>query len=292
MALKSAMARRVVLGTLMSVALAGVLLGEGWLGSRDYFVLSEKFRGIGFALLVMVMLVKAVAELATMARAKGINPVVLVIIPAVMLLVTGPFWSAEESLGLALAGVVFGSLLAAALVQGAKNGTENTLVNLGASCFSVIYLGFGGYFLVAIRLIGRDGGDLWSQAGTVVMFLACVKSADIGAYFTGRFIGRHKWAPSISPKKTWEGFFGGMALAVIVASLFAGFSDIMYFEKAVVFGIAVAVSGQLGDLLESMLKRDAGSKDSANLVPEFGGVMDMLDSPLVAAPVAYMLFMW
>ena len=83
-----------------------------------------------------------------------------------------------------------------------------------------------------------------------------------------------------------------MALAVIVASLFAEFTDIMYFGKAIVFGIAVAVSGQLGDLLESMLKRDAGSKDSASLIPEFGGVLDLLDSVLVAAPFAYLVLAW
>jgi phosphatidate cytidylyltransferase len=124
------------------------------------------------------------------------------------------------------------------------------------------------------------------------VFLTCVKFCDIGAYFTGRFLGRHLWVPSISPKKTWEGFFGGIVIAVIAASLFAQFSAIMGIGRAVVFGVVAAVTGQLGDLLESMLKRDAGSKDSASLIPEFGGVLDLLDSVLVAAPFAYLVLAW
>ncbi|MCK4628471.1 MAG: phosphatidate cytidylyltransferase, partial [Sedimentisphaerales bacterium] len=160
------------------------------------------------------------------------------------------------------------------------------------SCLSIIYLGVGGWFLMAIRLIGRSEPGTWGQIGPLVMFLACVKSCDIGAYFTGRFLGRHKMIPSISPGKTWEGLIGGVVLAVIAASLFACFVGIIGYGKSAVFGVAVAVSGQLGDLLESMLKRDAGSKDSASLVPEFGGVLDLLDSPLAAAPIAYMIFIW
>ncbi|MBN1764650.1 MAG: phosphatidate cytidylyltransferase, partial [Sedimentisphaerales bacterium] len=117
-----------------------------------------------------------------------------------------------------------------------------------------------------------------------------VKCSDIGAYFTGRFIGRHKLAPGISPGKTWEGFCGGIILAVIIASLFSNFSGIMNIGRSIVFGITIAIIGQLGDLLESMYKRDAGSKDSDNLVPEFGGMLDLVDSPLIAAPVAYLMF--
>ncbi len=85
---------------------------------------------------------------------------------------------------------------------------------------------------------------------------------------------------------------GGIALATIVASLFAYFSAIMGIGRAVVFGVVVAVTGQLGDLLESMLKRDAGSKDSAALIPEFGGALDLLDSVLGAAPFAYLVLAW
>lgn len=177
------------------------------------------------------------------------------------------------------------------LVQGARSGNQGTLANLAVLCFAVLYLGLGGWFIVAIRMVGGSADSAWGQSGAVLMFLACVKSADIGAYLIGSQIGRHPWVPSISPKKTWEGFIGGVVLAVIVGWLFAAFSDIMSVGMGIVFGAVVAVTGQLGDLLESMLKRDAGSKDSAKLVPEFGGALDLLDSVIVAAPFALVVLL-
>lgn len=121
------------------------------------------------------------------------------------------------------------------------------------------------------------------------MFLATVKSCDIGAYFIGSAWGKRPLAPEVSPKKTWEGTLGGVGVSAVVAVLFALFSGIMSVKAAVGFGVIVAVAGQLGDLFESMLKRDAMLKDSASLVPEFGGVLDILDSPLAAAPLAWVL---
>ena len=102
----------------------------------------------------------------------------------------------------------------------------------------------------------------------------------------GRLLGGK---PLFGPGKTWEGFIGGIILSMIVASLFAMFSGIMEIGIALLFGLMVAVVGQLGDLLESMLKRDANSKESARLIPEFGGVLDLLDSVVVAAPFAYLI---
>ena len=153
----------------------------------------------------------------------------------------------------------------------------------------MIYLGGGCFFTVKLRLLGANGLTIWQQIAPLVMVIATVKCADIGAYFTGRAIGRHKWMPNISPKKTWEGFFGGILLSTIVSSLLAVISDIIPFGGAVIFGLVLGVTGQLGDLLESMLKRDGAIKDSASLIPEFGGVLDVVDSVVVAAPFGYMI---
>ncbi len=292
MALQSVVAKRVFFGTVMILALGAILTVDGWLSAQGYCISSDKLCGIGFVLLLAIVLGLGAEELSRMMRAKGTEPVVWLIIPAIVLLLTQPFWCNEISHSVCWAGILFGSLLTAALVQGIKYRTKNTLANLSGFCLSVVYLGVGGWFLVAIRLIGGSEPDMWGQIAPLVMFLTCVKSCDIGAYFTGRFLGRHKMIPSISPGKTWEGLIGGVVLAVIAASLFACFAGIMGYGKSATFGVAVAVSGQLGDLLESMLKRDAGSKDSASLVPEFGGVLDLLDSPLAAAPIAYMIFIW
>ena len=122
------------------------------------------------------------------------------------------------------------------------------------------------------------------------MFVFVIKSSDIGAYTAGRLFGKHKFSPKISPAKTWEGMAGAVILASVVSVLFAQNFDIMPWSFAVVFGFVFAFIGQFGDLAESMIKRDAEQKDSANNVPGFGGILDVLDSPLAAAVFAYLYF--
>ncbi|HIJ53271.1 MAG TPA: phosphatidate cytidylyltransferase [Planctomycetes bacterium] len=146
-----------------------------------------------------------------------------------------------------------------------------------------MYIGLFSGFVLAIRI---DFG-LWP----LLMFVSVIKFADIGAYAIGSSFGKHKFSPKISPGKTWEGMAGGAAAATIVAVLFAAGCDIMTLWSALLFGFCFAFVGQGGDLVESMLKRDAEQKDSANNVPGFGGILDIVDSPLVAAPFAYLFFM-
>ena len=124
------------------------------------------------------------------------------------------------------------------------------------------------------------------------MFAYVVKSADIGAYSIGTLFGKHKFSPKISPGKTWEGMGGAVAAAIIVAIGFALICDIMLWWPAAIFGLGFAFIGQLGDLAESMIKRDAEQKDAANKVPGFGGILDIVDSPLLAGPFAYLFFMF
>ena len=133
----------------------------------------------------------------------------------------------------------------------------------------------------------------------VLGIVGVVKAADVGAYITGKSIGRHKLIPWLSPGKTWEGFFGGLLLSGIVGAAIAmGLRDNVaslanvptawVYIGGAISGALLGAAGQVGDLLESLLKRDAGVKDSGK-VPGFGGVLDILDSPLLAAPVAYWL---
>jgi len=283
----------------MILLFSALLVFEGWLSCRNYFMDRGDWAGVGIALLAVILVGLGGWELCQFARAKTIEPPTPIMIVFIILIITEPFWSdsilASKNVlpGQAvLALVLLLGLFLAAVYKGIRTGTQNTMIQLGLACFSIIYLGLGGWFIVQIRLLGRQGDTVWSQIAPIVVFLTCVKFCDIGAYFTGRFLGRHLWVPSISPKKTWEGFFGGIVLAVIAASLFAPFSAIMGIGRAVVFGAVAAVTGQWGDLLESMLKRDAGSKDSASLIPEFGGMLDLLDSVLVAAPFAYLVLAW
>lgn len=170
--------------------------------------------------------------------------------------------------------------------------TSGAAAAVGAAMLAFTYLGLMFGFLLSIR---REH-SAWVVLGVLVV----TKSSDIGAFFTGKAIGRHKLIPWLSPGKTWEGFVGGIAFSALVA--WGGVSlarslggDVavtaakMPVWLALVSGALLAVVGQGGDLLESVLKRDAGFKDSGKTIPGFGGVLDVLDSVLLTAPVAYWL---
>ena len=129
--------------------------------------------------------------------------------------------------------------------------------------------------------------------GTMAVALAVFvpKSCDIGAYFTGRFIGQHQMTPVLSPKKTWEGATGGLVMAAAVAVGIDQFGPVIIggLGKEIAFGVVVGAAGMLGDLAESMIKRDCVTKDASQTIPGFGGVLDVVDAILFAAPVVYWL---
>jgi phosphatidate cytidylyltransferase len=132
------------------------------------------------------------------------------------------------------------------------------------------------------------------EGRALVMYLIIVvKFTDIGAYFIGISIGRHKFLPRVSPAKTWEGLIGGLAVGIAASCLFYLFSDgnlgvvKITAVDAVVLGVLLPVAGTIGDLTESLLKRAAGVKDSGRILLGMGGVLDVIDSLLFAAPALY-----
>ncbi len=136
-------------------------------------------------------------------------------------------------------------------------------------------------FLFMYRLRFAEEGLLW-----VLLALLLIKSNDIGAFFTGRAIGRTPLVP-VSPNKTVEGSIGGIALGVGVALVFVQFLAPLTTGHAIAIGLLVGVAGQVGDLVESVFKRGMGAKDSGSLIPAFGGVLDLLDSLLLGGPVLF-----
>ncbi|MCL2640021.1 MAG: phosphatidate cytidylyltransferase [Phycisphaerales bacterium] len=173
------------------------------------------------------------------------------------------------------------SLLAAVVVHSRKQKVEGAMANAGATLLAITYLGvLPGFFLPIC---------LTHSAWMLLAIIAVVKAADTGAYAVGRLIGKHKLIPWLSPGKTIEGFIGGIALSAIVSLLLLHFTlPAFSIPMSLLAGIILGAIGQAGDLLESLLKRDAGVKDSGRL-PGFGGILDILDSPLLAAPAAYWL---
>jgi len=189
-------------------------------------------------------------------------------------------WSEPLLIGLALIAVA--DLL--------RTGPEKTPVaRLAGTLVGVIYPVWLFSYLIDIRL-GLEGSMSSSQAfGTTIMLLVLVWSADSAAYYVGKAIGKRPLAPSLSPKKTWEGSLASMPGALIVAIGFKFFwLSYMSWTDVIVFSLISGAWGQVGDLAESAFKRSAGVKDSASLLPGHGGMLDRIDSLIVVVPLYYL----
>jgi phosphatidate cytidylyltransferase len=278
---------RLFFGILMAVFFAGILLFDGWLdGSITSSTSDDKsIRGTIFCILIALLVIPAQLELSKLAVAKNLKIFVPVSIIASILFATYRYWQQFLTIQTEnwLIFLIAFALLALILYQYIFYGASGVIANCGASYFSILYLGVFSSFCMGIRL--KFG--LWP----LFMFIFVVKFADIGAYAVGTLCGKHKFSPNISPGKSWEGMGGAVGAAIIVAVGFAVICDIMFWSLAIVFGVCFAFIGQIGDLVESMMKRDAEQKDSASKVPGFGGVLDIIDSPLFAAPFGYLFFM-
>lgn len=163
-----------------------------------------------------------------------------------------------------------------------------SLERMAMAIFIIAYLGVLPSFLIQLRwLDGRP--ERGTQALALAIFVP--KTCDIGAYFTGRLLGRHKMAPVLSPKKTWEGAAGGLATAIVAAVVLDRVlpGGLLRSNLALEagFGVTIGMVGMFGDLAESLIKRDCQQKDASQVVPGFGGILDVVDAILFAAPVAY-----
>jgi phosphatidate cytidylyltransferase len=151
----------------------------------------------------------------------------------------------------------------------------------GVLSLSMLYIGFGFSMFVQAREVGL---------GMLMYLLLTVWSTDSGAYLVGRKIGKNKLAPQISPNKTWEGSIGGTVLAILVGIIFS-LTGVLHhgLVATVLITLFLSVAGQMGDLVESSLKRFYGVKDSGRILPGHGGILDRFDSLLLVLPMAYLL---
>jgi len=163
---------------------------------------------------------------------------------------------------------------------------EGAFANWSWTMAGILYVGWLLSYLVMLRL---DAGRNW-----VFFVLLITSGSDIAAFFAGRALGRHRLAPRVSPRKTWEGAVAGVLGAIIVSLLFTlptPLSLPFSYLQAILFGVIVSVAGQLGDLVESLLKRNSGIKDASRLVPGHGGFLDRLDSIIFAGVAVYYLYL-
>jgi len=201
-------------------------------------------------------------------------------------------WFGLPGLGLAivLLGVMFWLLVCLWLLRfdfASGPGPGPRLVKLLAGSLAVI----PAWVALGILHAGNSGEPALVGPGWALLVLAMVWASDTGAYFTGMRFGRRKLSPRISPNKTWEGFWGGMALCVVVGLAVAPLLGVglAQLPAMALLAAAVCVAAVVGDLFESLIKRHAGCKDSGTLIPGHGGVWDRLDSVLAALPVAVLM---
>jgi phosphatidate cytidylyltransferase len=180
-----------------------------------------------------------------------------------------------------MVGGVMTTLAAAFLLKGISEARQAATASISATVLGAVWIGLGLGFLILIRELPEHG-----RLACFTVLLA-VWAGDTLAYFGGRLLGRHKMAPATSPGKTWEGFFFGVVATMFVTFVAIYQQDFLTIGESLVLGLVIAVAAPLGDLFESLLKRDMDAKDSGRLLGGHGGMLDRLDALLFAAPAAY-----
>ncbi|MGA2264905.1 MAG: phosphatidate cytidylyltransferase [Phycisphaerae bacterium] len=267
----------------MIAAIAAVLYGDWRLGQSP--AVRDWAGGLPLAGLVLCIMPAAFWEVSRLARGADLGVLPVSGFLSTIGLGLWPYWGRllwpqGGAAGLvAVAGLAMLPIFAEQMI---RFRTAEAVRRIAATAMAVLYLGAGAAAILSIRMT-------WGVPA-LVLFLAAVKFTDMGAYFTGHAIGRHKLIVWLSPGKSWEGLAGGLAAAVLASVVLAWVLRLPCTAGgAAVFGVVMGVAGQFADLCESLLKRSAQVKDSGAVVPAFGGVLDILDSLLLAAPLAWVL---
>ena len=249
--------------------------------------------GIGLFMLLLGVLPLAILEITHLFTAERVRPYRTIAVLGGGSIITHAFLTQfpnfQPIAASTLAFIIMSVMLFAALRRAWAKQTQEAIVRMAGTVLATLYIGGLAWFLMALRVKHSD--NVLGTTMVILMILLVVKSTDIGAYFGGRRFGRRKLIPWLSPGKTWEGLFFGMLTAGVVGAICAALIPYnLAWWKGLIFGVVIGGIGQLGDLLESLMKRDAEVKDSGRSIPGFGGVLDVIDSPLLAAPFAYLMF--
>jgi len=167
---------------------------------------------------------------------------------------------------------------------------ESAVANLGGSLLGIVYIGFFAGAIIDLREFYSASVFTYSQGGyLIIAIMATIWICDSAAYFIGSAYGLHKLMPRVSPNKSWEGAAAGFVFSVL--AMIAAHELVLEFmelKDAIVIGLIVGTFGQIGDLVESLIKRDSHVKDSSSIIPGHGGILDRFDSLLFTAPIVYL----
>lgn len=238
-----------------------------------------------FVLISAVSLSLAVVEIHRALLRKGMHAQVKTIVAGTLVSVLGAYAMFRWNLGLpptTFAVICVCGTVVACLVARLLLARESFIRDIAASALIIAYIPLMGVFIPL--MMAEPGGTR-----RIIAVVACVVASDTGAYAIGSLLGRHKMAPHISPSKTWEGFAGSIATSAVIGVAAALWCLGASWELGLVLGLCIAPAATLGDLVESLIKRDAGLKDMSNFLPGHGGFMDRLDSMLVAMPMGWLV---
>ncbi len=232
---------------------------------------------VGFVVVVAVAFSIAVLELVTSVATVGVRAARVPLVLGTVAMVFASYYGGLPGLAVAFAGTVL-----TVLFWRLPGETAGAVQDVTASAWIAAYAAFLGSF--ALLMFAQPRG-----ADRVVVFIALTVCSDVGGYALGVLLGKHPMAPRISPKKSWEGFAGSVIACLLGGWLITGWLLDTKPWQGLLVGLAVVITATLGDLAESMVKRDLRIKDMGRLLPGHGGMMDRLDSLIPVAPVAYVL---
>ncbi|HYM80569.1 MAG TPA: phosphatidate cytidylyltransferase [Candidatus Limnocylindria bacterium] len=252
-------------------------------------ILLARAGGWAFWVFVAVQVALGLAEFYRMMQRRGLRPYVRLGIAAAL----GLLWVCLRPHTPHVAFLLTSVLLLVLALELRRPEARQRVEDIAVTCFGVLYVGWLSAHLVLLRELPWRAGTSYADGASFVLLAFLVTwSCDTGAYAVGRVFGRNRPWTRISPRKSVEGAFGGLAAAVIAAFVArAWFAPYLDVRDAALLGVLVGVFAQVGDLVESLLKRDAEHGDSSELIPGHGGVLDRFDSLYFAAPVVFYYLM-
>ncbi len=254
-------------------------------------VLIARKGGVYYLILVDAVIVGGIWEFYRMTEVSITNPYKIIGTAGAILLPVFFYYHLHDYIYLLITMILIGIMV----TELCRRGRSFFVYNISVTMFGVFYVGWLGSHMLLIREIPLRTGNLEYSAGFdfVMLLLLLTWCYDTGAYTVGSIAGRHKMFPLISPGKTLEGIIGGIAFAiagVMIARIYI--FSFLGIPESIALALLISVTGQTGDLVESMIKRDMRKKDSSNTIPGHGGILDRFDSMLFNAPAVYYILIF
>jgi len=254
--------------TLIAILFIPIILGV-CVGGKFFF--------LGFTLIIGTL---AFYEFISMANKKDVSGSLIIGIPAVVTIVLNAYFNFVE-----FSSLIFFIVFIVLLHELFRN-KKSAILNLGVTFLGILYIGV---FVSAFILLREYFDDYQHGAMVIISMLATIWICDSAAYFFGLSFGKHRLFLRVSPKKSWEGAIAGFIfsiLTMLAAKLLV--VDFLSWQNVIIIGFILGTVGQVGDLIESLLKRDAGVKDSSNIIPGHGGIFDRFDSLIYSVPIVFL----